>query len=100
MYLDPLESKRQKIDMMTKWTDVFNKARGTDWNPIKAAEFMGTPFGAHKIKVTPASTRGMYFTWGKGYSGVYPFQGITFLTERKMLTMQETAKIPDNLRTD
>ena len=76
MYLDPLESKRQKIDMMTKWTDVFNKAKGTDWNPIKAAEFMGTPFGAHKIKVTPASTRGMYFTWGKGYSGVYPFQGI------------------------
>ncbi|MEC8012911.1 MAG: hypothetical protein VX153_01645 [Verrucomicrobiota bacterium] len=76
MYLDPLESKRQQLDMMDKWTDIMGKARGTDWNPIKSAEFMGTPFGAHKIKVTPASTRGMHFTWGKGYSGVYPFQGI------------------------
>ena len=76
MYLDPLESKRQKIDMMDKWTDVLGKAKGTDWNPIKSAEFMGTPFGAHKIKVTPSSTRGMHFTWGKGYSGVFPFQGI------------------------
>ncbi len=76
MYLDPLESKRQKIEMMEKWTDVLKKSQGTDWNPIKSAEFMGTPFGSHKIKVTPASTRGMYFTWGKGYSGVYPFQGI------------------------
>ena len=76
MYLDPLESKRQQLDMMDKWTDIMGKARGTDWNPIKSAEFMGTPFGSHKIKVTPASTRGMHFTWGKGYSGVYPFQGI------------------------
>jgi len=76
MYLDPLESKRQKIDMMKKWTDIMNNAKGTDWNPIKSAEFAGTPFGAHKIKITPASTRGMYLTWGKGYSGVFPFQGI------------------------
>ena len=76
MELDPLESKRQKFVMMDKWTDILNKAKGTDWNPIKSAEFMGTPFGEHKIRVTPASTRGMHFTWGKGYSGIYPFQGI------------------------
>ena len=76
MYLDPLESKREKIEMMLPWADIMKKAQGTAWNPIKSAEFAGTPFGSHKIKVTPASTRGMYMTWGKGYSGVYPFQGI------------------------
>ena len=27
MYLDPLESKRQKIDMMDKWTDVLGKQK-------------------------------------------------------------------------
>ena len=37
---------------------------------------MGKPFGSHKIKITPASTSGMVFRWGKGYSGVYPFQAI------------------------
>ncbi|MDG1138001.1 MAG: hypothetical protein P8N49_00575 [Opitutales bacterium] len=81
MYLDPLESKRQTIDMMTKWTDIMNKAKGTDWNPIKSAEFTGTPFGSHSIKVTPSSTRKMYLTWSKGYSGTFPFQGI-HLTHR------------------
>ena len=28
MYLDPLESKRQQLDMMDKWTDIMGKARG------------------------------------------------------------------------
>ena len=37
---------------------------------------MGKPFGSHKIKVTPANTRDMYFRWTKGYSGIYPFQAI------------------------
>ena len=76
LYIDPLESKRAKIPMMTKWDDVFKKFAGGEWNPIKSAEFMGKPFGSHKIKITPASTSGMVFRWGKGYSGIYPFQAI------------------------
>ena len=49
-YIDPLESKRAKIPMMTKWDDVFKKFAGGEWNPIKSAEFMGKPFGSHKLK--------------------------------------------------
>ena len=29
------------------------KFAGAEWNPIKSAEFMGKPFGSHKIKITP-----------------------------------------------
>ena len=76
LYIDPMESKRAKIPMMTKWEDIMKKFAGAEWNPIKSAEFMGKPFGSHKIKITPASTSGMVFRWGKGYSGVYPFQAI------------------------
>jgi hypothetical protein len=76
LYIDPLESKRAKIPMMTKWDDIMKKFAGADWNPIKSAEFMGKPFGSHKIKITPASTSGMVFRWSKGYSGIYPFQAI------------------------
>lgn len=76
LYIDPMESKRAKIDMMMKWEDVMKKFAGAEWNPIKSSEFMGKPFGSHKIKVTPANTRDMYFRWTKGYSGIYPFQAI------------------------
>lgn len=76
LYIDPLESKRAKIPMMTKWDDIMKKFAGADWNPIKSAEFMGKPFGSHKIKITPASTSGMVFRWSKGYTGIYPFQAI------------------------
>ena len=83
LYIDPMESKRAKIPMMTKWEDIMKNFAGAEWNPIKSAEFMGKPFGSHKIKITPASTSGMVFRWGKGYSGVYPFQAIhlTHMTE-------------------
>jgi len=76
LYIDPLESKRAKIPMMTKWDDIMKKFAGGEWNPIKSAEFMGKPFGSHKIKITPTSTSGMVFRWSKGYSGIYPFQAI------------------------
>ncbi len=76
LYIDPLESKRQKIPMMNKWDDILKKFAGGEWNPIKSAEFMGKPFGSHKIKITPASTNGMVFRWSKGYTGIYPFQAI------------------------
>ena len=64
----PIDSKRAKIPMMTKWDDIMKKFAGAEWNPIKSAEFMGKPFGSHKIKITPASTSGMVFRWSKGYS--------------------------------
>ncbi len=76
LYIDPMESKRAKIPMMMKWDDVMKKFAGAEWNPIKSAEFMGKPFGSHKIRVTPANTRDMYYRWSKGYSGIYPFQAI------------------------
>ena len=76
LYIDPLESKRAKIPMIEKWTDVLGKFSGNAWNPIKSAELTGFPFGSHKIKVTPTSLSGMNFRWGKGYSGTFPFQGI------------------------
>jgi len=76
LYIDPIDSKRAKIPMMTKWDDIMKKFAGAEWNPIKSAEFMGKPFGSHKIKITPASTSGMVFRWSKGYSGIYPFQAI------------------------
>lgn len=76
LYIDPMESKRAKIPMMMKWEDVMKKFEGAEWNPIKSAEFVGKPFGSHKIKVTPANTRDMYYRWSKGYSGIYPFQAI------------------------
>ena len=76
LYIDPLESKRAKIPMIEKWTDVLGKFSGASWNPIKSAELMGFPFGSHKIKISPTSLSDMAFTWGKGYSGTFPFQGI------------------------
>ena len=76
LYIDPIESKRAKIPMLDKWNDILTKFTGKSWNPIKSAELMGLPFGSHKIKITPTSTSGMAFHWGKGYSGVFPFQGI------------------------
>ena len=76
LYIDPIQAKRAKIPMMTKWDEIMKQFSGKDWNPIKSAEFMGKPFGSHKIKVTPASTSGMMFNWSKGYSGIYPFQAI------------------------
>ena len=43
LYIDPLESKRTKIPMLDKWTDVLSKLSGNAWNPIKSAELMGFP---------------------------------------------------------
>jgi hypothetical protein len=76
LYIDPLESKRAKIEMLDKWSDVLGKFSGDAWNPIKSAELVGLPFGSHKIKVSPTSLSDMTFRWGKGYSGTFPFQGI------------------------
>ena len=76
LYIDPLEEKRAKLPFTTKWDILFKKFSGNAWNPIKSAELMGKPFGSHKVKVTPTSIKGMSFRWGKGYSGVFPFQSV------------------------
>ena len=61
LYIDPLESKRAKIPMMTKWEDIMKKFAGAEWNPIKSAEFMGKPFGSHKIKLLQPVPVGWFF---------------------------------------
>ena len=98
LYIDPLQSKRAKIPMMTKWDDIMAKFSGAEWNPIKSAEFMGKPFGSHKIKITPASTRGMVFRWSKGYSGIYPFQAIHLAHSTEDSYNARNSKEPEQYR--
>ena len=76
LYIDPIEEKRAKLPFTTKWDILFKKFSGNAWNPIKSAELMGKPFGSHKVKVTPTNVKSMSFRWGKGYSGVFPFQSV------------------------
>jgi hypothetical protein len=76
LYVDPLVVKRIKLPMAEKWDDLKKQFSGRDANPIKSAELNGKPFGSHKIMLAPTNVRGMHFTWGKGYSGIFPFQGI------------------------
>jgi hypothetical protein len=76
LYIDPLEERRAKLPFTEKWIDLQRKFSGNAWNPIKSAELMGKPFGSHKVKVTPTNVKGMSFRWGKGYSGIFPFQSI------------------------
>jgi len=76
LYIDPIEERRAKLPFTEKWIDLQRKFSGNAWNPIKSAELMGKPFGSHKVKVTPTNVKGMSFRWGKGYSGVFPFQSV------------------------
>ena len=45
------------------------------YNPIKYAEFRGSPFGEHRIKIKSAGVRTTYLNWWEGYSQVFPVQG-------------------------
>ena len=98
LYIDPLESKRAKIPLLEKWTDVLGKFSGNAWNPIKSAELMGFPFGSHKIKVTPTSLSGMVFRWGKGYSGTFPFQGIHLVHRTEDSYEAASSKTPNEYK--
>jgi hypothetical protein len=76
LYVDPVDGKTIKFPFNEKWTDIKNKLKkGVSYNPVKYAEFRGSPFGEHKIKISSASTRTGYFAWDDGYSQVYPIQG-------------------------
>lgn len=98
LYIDPLESKRAKIPLLEKWTDVLGQFSGNAWNPIKSAELMGFPFGSHKIKVTPTSLSGMVFRWGKGYSGTFPFQGIHLVHRTEDSYEAASSKTPNEYK--
>lgn len=86
LYVDPLEAKRIKLPMAEKWDDLRKEYNGRTANPIKSAELNGKPFGSHKIMLAPTNVKGMHFHWGKGYSGMFPFQSIylSYRTEEAM----------------
>jgi len=80
LYVDPMNGKRIKFAFDEKWLDIKKKLtnggkKDVDYNPIKYAEFNGFPFGDHKIKAKPASTRTGHLVWYSGYSQIFPAQG-------------------------
>ncbi|MEK9773641.1 MAG: hypothetical protein VW576_08755 [Opitutae bacterium] len=76
LYVDPVDGKTIKFPFNEKWTDIKKKLKkDASYNPIKYAEFRGSPFGDHKIKVSSGSTKTAHFAWDDGYSQVYPIQG-------------------------
>ena len=84
LYVDPVAGKTLKFPFNEKWDDIKNEfskggKKSVDYNPIKYAEFRGSPFGEHKIKVKSASTRSAYLSWWDGYSQVFPVQGAFIL---------------------
>jgi len=84
LYVDPLQEKRIKFPFDEKWTDIKNKlaARSKDkveYNPIKYAEFNGFPFGDHKIKIQPSSTRTASLVWYVRYGVIFPSQGSSLI---------------------
>ena len=83
LYVDPIAGKTLKFPFNEKWDDIkkgFSKGgKSVDYNPIKYAEFRGSPFGEHKIKVKSASTRSAHLSWSDGYSQVFPVQGAFIL---------------------
>jgi len=90
LYVDPLEAKRIKLPMAEKWDDLKKEYNGRTANPIKSAELNGKPFGSHKIMLAPTNVKGMHFHWGKGYSGMFPFQSIylSYRTEEAMKAIE------------
>ncbi|HAE12329.1 MAG TPA: hypothetical protein DCG39_11875 [Opitutae bacterium] len=90
LYVDPLEAKRIKLPMAEKWDDLRKEYNGRTANPIKTAELNGKPFGSHKIMLAPTNVKGMHFHWGKGYSGMFPFQSIylSYRTEEAMKAIE------------
>ena len=100
MYLDPLESKRQQLDMMDKWTDIMGKARGTDWNPIKSAEFMGTPLGRIKSKLLQQVLAECILLGVKATVEFILFKGFISLTVQKTHITPEEKRTLMTTRTD
>ena len=84
LYVDPMDGKRIKFPFDEKWLDIKNNLskggkKDVDYNPVKYAEFNGFPFGDHRIKALPASTRTGHLIWYSGYSQIFPAQGPTLI---------------------
>ena len=84
LYVDPMQAKTIKFPFDEKWADTQNKLskdgkKKVDYNPIKYAEFRGFPFGDHKIKVKPASTRKAQLVWYVTYGVIFPAQGASLI---------------------
>ena len=80
LYVDPVEGKTLKFPFNEKWDDIKLKLekggkKAVSYNPIKYAEFRGSPFGEHRIKIKSAGVRTTYLNWWEGYSQVFPVQG-------------------------
>jgi len=84
LYVDPMQAKRIKFPFDEKWADTRKKLtkdgkNKVEYNPVKYAEFNGFPYGDHKVKVKPASTRKANLTWYVRYGVIFPAQGAALL---------------------
>jgi len=84
LYVDPLQEKRIKFPFDEKWADIQNKLKEkskgkVEYNPIKYAEYRGFPFGDHKVKIQPSSTRTAQLVWYVRYGVIFPVQGSSLI---------------------
>ena len=73
---------------MEKWSDVIkalNQRKVSD--SLKKAEFLGLPFGEHKVRISPKSSKKSVMSWRKPYTGTYPIQG-TWIFVRVLMVMK------------
>jgi hypothetical protein len=74
-YMTPVEGKRMKLPFDKKWTEI-KIPRGA-LSSLKGVEVMGTPYYNFKFNISPNNGKDMDFDYSKGYSGTFPFQGIS-----------------------
>ena len=74
-YMTPTEGKRIKLPFDKKWTEI-KIPRGA-LSSLKGVEVMGTPYYNLKFNISPNNGKDMNFDYSKGYSGTFPFQGIS-----------------------
>ena len=74
-YMTPVEGKRMKLPFDKKWTEI-KIPRGA-LSSLKGVEVMGTPYYNFKFNISPNNGKDMNFDYSKGYSGTFPFQGIS-----------------------
>ncbi|MBG30934.1 MAG: hypothetical protein CMI31_13185 [Opitutae bacterium] len=93
IHITPVEGPQARLPLNMTWLDLKKKFGHT--NPAKEALVFGKPWGDFKVRVTPRAIRDASFNWGKGYTGVFPFQGFYFGYH-----MSEYSEIPRAKRLD
>ncbi len=93
IHITPVEGQQARLPLNMTWIDLKKKFGHT--NPAKEALVFGKPWGDFKVRVTPRTTRDASFRWGRGYTGVFPFQGFYF-----GYAMSEYSEIPRAKRLD